>query len=153
MKSLLVYILLNIFLVLGNCQGYTTSPNEDENPARSSQTEESTTIRSTSDHERGVAILSDASHLYRICNTRPQRVLPTYGSQLKRISGRTTTTLLRYVKPFKSFHDGSFLFICLMHLLYLCVETHYPLAFCISLGTHYFIFIHSFKEIQNNGKY
>lgn len=108
MKSLLVYILLNIFLVLGNCQGYTASPNEDENPVRSSQTEESSTIRSTSDHERGVAILSDASHLYRICNTRPQRVLPTYGSQLKRISGRTATTLLRYVKPFKSFHDRRF---------------------------------------------
>ncbi len=108
MKSLLVYILLNILLVLGNCQGHVVSQNEDVHHARPSQTEESSTIRSTSDHDRGVAVLSDASNLYRICNTRPQRVLPTYGSQLKRISGRTTTTLLRFVKPFKSFHDRRF---------------------------------------------
>src|SRR5574344_223715 len=35
-----------------------------------------------------IAILSDASSIYRICNSRPQRVLPVYNASQQRLSGR-----------------------------------------------------------------
>lgn len=41
-----------------------------------------------SQRERSEALLSDASHLYRICNTRPQRLLPSQGAQHERSSGK-----------------------------------------------------------------
>lgn len=53
------------------------------------------------------ATLTDATQLYRICSSRPQRILPTQGSR----SSRTLTPAfnlvrLHIVKPLHSFYDS-----------------------------------------------
>lgn len=39
-------------------------------------------------HQQAEALLSDGQDIYRICNSRPQRVLPTHGSKSERAAGR-----------------------------------------------------------------
>ena len=54
------------------------------------------------------ATLTDASQIYRICSSRPQRILPTHGSKTE----RTITPFGRFaqrqhiVKPLYSYHDS-----------------------------------------------
>lgn len=53
------------------------------------------------------ATLTDATQLYRICSSRPQRILPTQGAR----SNRTVTPAFNFVrqhivKPLHSFYDS-----------------------------------------------
>ena len=53
------------------------------------------------------ATLTDATQLYRICSSRPQRILPTQGSRTERT---TTPPILlarqHHVKPLHSYYDS-----------------------------------------------
>ena len=53
------------------------------------------------------ATLTDASHLYRICSSRPQRISPTQGTKTQRTGKQFGCfALRRIVKPLYTFHDG-----------------------------------------------
>ena len=72
------------------------------------------------------ATLTDASQLYRICSSRPQRILPTQGSR----SGRTLTLSFsvarqHIVKPLHSFYDSR------------CRQESAP--FCLSASCDYYV--------------
>ena len=59
-------------------------------------------------HHHQEATLTDASQMYRICSSRPQRILPTLGSK----TGRTVTPFgcfairQHIVKPLYSYYDS-----------------------------------------------
>ena len=72
------------------------------------------------------ATLTDATQLYRICSSRPQRILPTQGSR----SGRTLTPAFNcvsqtIVKPLHSYHDSR------------CRLESAP--FCLSASSDYYV--------------
>ena len=54
------------------------------------------------------ATLTDASQLYRICSSRPQRILPTQGSKTERSVTPFGSLAMRqhHVKPLKSYYDS-----------------------------------------------
>lgn len=53
------------------------------------------------------ATLTDAAQLYRICSSRPQRIVPTHGSGGERIPGSSGSLARRYnVQHLQSYHDG-----------------------------------------------
>lgn len=47
--------------------------------------------------EKATAVLTDAQDAYRICSSRPQRLLPANGFKLERTSGKQSFSL--YFKP------------------------------------------------------
>ena len=72
------------------------------------------------------ATLTDATQLYRICSSRPQRILPTHGSR----SERTLTPAFNLVgqhivKPLHSYHDSR------------CRQESAP--FCLSASCDYYV--------------
>lgn len=53
------------------------------------------------------AILTDATQLYRICSSRPQRLIPTHGSKTERTLSSYAAIVRRHiVKPFHLLYDG-----------------------------------------------
>ena len=46
------------------------------------------TLLSVEEREHSEATLTDASQLYRICHSRPQRVIPTHGPKTERTPNR-----------------------------------------------------------------
>ena len=54
------------------------------------------------------ATLTDASQIYRICSSRPQRILPTQGSRTDRYTTPFGALAIRQhnVNPFYSYHDS-----------------------------------------------
>ena len=54
------------------------------------------------------ATLTDASQIYRICSSRPQRILPTQGSKTERTTTPFGGLAIRQhnVKPLYSYHDS-----------------------------------------------
>ena len=63
-----------------------------------------TSSRQQQPHE---ATLSDAAQLYRICSSRPLRILPTLGSRSKRIVSPFSHPALQcFVKPLHSYFDS-----------------------------------------------
>lgn len=77
-------------------------------------------------HQHHEATLTDASQLYRVCSSRPQRILPTHGSRTTRI-GTPTFSLVRQhiVKPLHSFYNGR----CRME----------SAPFCLSASCDYYV--------------
>lgn len=58
-------------------------------------------------HTHHDAVITDATQLYRICTSRPQRIVPTQSSQPERLSSSLSACALRHsVKPFKSIYDS-----------------------------------------------
>lgn len=58
-------------------------------------------------HTHHDAVISDATQLYRICTSRPQRITPTQSSQPERLFNSLSTFSLRHiVKPFESIYDS-----------------------------------------------
>lgn len=58
-------------------------------------------------HTHHDAVISDATQLYRICTSRPQRITPTQSSQPERLFNSLCTFSLRHiVKPFESIYDS-----------------------------------------------
>ena len=54
------------------------------------------------------ATLTDASQIYRICSSRPQRILPIHGSKTERTVTPFGTFAIRHhiVKPLYSYYDS-----------------------------------------------
>lgn len=64
-------------------------------------------IRTTQRQLPHEATLADAIQLYRICSSRPQRVLPTQGSRNERTQTPISNLVRRYiVKPLHSYYDS-----------------------------------------------
>ena len=57
-------------------------------------------------HHHHEATLTDATNLYRVCTSRPQRVLPTHGSNSERTVSPCHLSRRRIVEPLKFRHDG-----------------------------------------------
>ena len=73
------------------------------------------------------ATLSDASQLYRICSSRPQRVLPTQGAKTERTVTPFESFAIRqhHVKPLYSYYDRR------------CRRETVP--FCLSASCDYYV--------------
>ena len=77
-------------------------------------------------HHVPEATLTDAAGLYRICSSRPQRVVPTYGAGSQRISGSASAAAKR--------HNVSLLKLC-----YDCRCRRETAPFCTSASRHYYV--------------
>ena len=68
---------------------------------------ESSVVTQRSQHHQE-ATLTDASQLYRICSSRPQRVLPVQGAKTDRSVNTFGNFAIRQhrVKPLYSYHDS-----------------------------------------------
>ena len=79
--------------------GYAHHPKPEQQAA--------TTVTTPQDSHHHEATLTDATNLYRVCSSRPQRLLPTQGSKTE----RTTSTMggfvrRHHVKPLQFLHDS-----------------------------------------------
>lgn len=55
------------------------------------------------------ATLTDASQIYRICSSRPQRIMPTQGAKTERtITPCSSQARQQHVKPLHSFFDSRY---------------------------------------------
>ena len=73
------------------------------------------------------ATLTDATQLYRVCSSRPQRILPSQGSKTERTITPFSNFALRQhiVKHFNSYYDGR------------CGKETTP--FCMSASCDYYV--------------
>ena len=78
-------------------------------------------------HHHLEATLTDASQIYRICSSRPQRVLPTQGSKTERTITPFGNFAIRHhsVKPLYSYSDSR------------CRKETAP--FCLSASCDYYV--------------
>jgi hypothetical protein len=53
----------------------------------------SASVQATDDRQQQAAVLSDTRDIYRVCTTRPQRVLPSQGSNTQRTPGKLPVAL------------------------------------------------------------
>jgi len=88
--------------VLLNWQSNGAVAADEPNPHR----ESSFLIPQHEHHQE--ATLTDASQIYRICSSRPQRILPTQGSKTERtITPHGSFAIRRHkVKPLYSYYDS-----------------------------------------------
>ena len=96
---MLLPILIIVLTVLANWQG------ENIQQIIELQERDTSSIVAPQDNRHHEATLSDASNLYRVCNTRPQRIIPTYGSHSKRAISQSGLALRKIVEPLKSLYD------------------------------------------------
>lgn len=57
-------------------------------------------------HHHHEATLTDATSLYRVCSSRPQRLLPTHGSKTERTASPCGYVRRNIVKPLHFLHDS-----------------------------------------------
>ena len=65
-----------------------------------------TAVLSTHDSRHQEATLTDATSLYRVCSSRPQRLLPTHGSKPERTANPCGAVRRHIVKPLHFLHDS-----------------------------------------------
>lgn len=100
MKRFIMSILVVVLAVLANWQGTAVQlPLEQQHQPSAAVV----TPHNPHHHE---ATLTDASSLYRICTTRPQRVIPTHGSNSERSTGSCCSARRHVVKPLHFLHDS-----------------------------------------------
>ena len=58
------------------------------------------------DNRHHEATLTDATSLYRVCSSRPQRLLPTQGSKTERTTNPCSFVRNHIVKPLQFLHDS-----------------------------------------------
>ena len=94
--------LFAVFLmVVTNCQEQNVVPEQKH----SERTESS--VMSPQRQQRHDATLTDATQLYRICSSRPQRILPTHGSRSERTLTPPFSVVRQHiVKPLHSYFDS-----------------------------------------------
>lgn len=79
----------------------------EDMPAQSCQPRAESSVTTPQRQWPHEATLTDASHLYRICSSRPQRILPTHGSRTTRTVTPTSHLVRQHiVKHLHSFHDS-----------------------------------------------
>ena len=106
-----------LLAVLFNCQGADAIPAH-----HTSRQPQSAVVAAQKQHHREAATLTDASHLYRICSSRPQRVNPTQGSKTE----RTGNSVWRnFVKPLYTFYDSR--------------RRQVTAPFCLSVSRDYYV--------------
>lgn len=89
MKRLWPFLIILLTLVLG-CRGGQSIVCEggaDLQPCGACHTE--TCWQQDGRHHGQMAVLSDATHLYRLCTSRSQRVQPSHGVNGHRLSGKS----------------------------------------------------------------
>ena len=64
------------------------------------------TLMSPQKHQHHEATLTDATSLYRVCSSRPQRLLPTHGSKTERTANPCGFVRRHIVKPLQLLHDS-----------------------------------------------
>lgn len=104
-KNSFVWIITALIAV---CLTVLVDGQEQESASRQSQPEqrESSVMvpRQQQPHE---ATLTDATQLYRVCTSRPQRLLPTQGSRSERLLTPAIKLVRQYIlKPLHSHHDS-----------------------------------------------
>lgn len=105
LKRYLPLVLLLLTLLMG-CRQQTETPAEITSAATA---DGASTVQQAGDPLQQAAVLSDARQLYRICTTRPQRVLPTQGSQQQRTSGKASCAVRTiFHQSFHRFYDGRY---------------------------------------------
>lgn len=124
MKRWLLPILISLLTVIANWQGGGFEPNPTI--LKASTTEASASIVIPQDQHHHEATLTDGTSLYRICNTRPQRIMPTYGSKSERSVSQFRLLMQRHiVKP--------------LNLLYDSRRRQETAPFCLSASCHYYV--------------
>ena len=124
MKRWLLPIFISLLAVITNWQGGGV----EANPTilKTLPSEGSASIIIPQDQRHHEATLTDATNLYRICNTRPQRIMPTYGSKSERCVSQFRLLMQRHiVKPLNLLHDSR-----------RRLETA---PFCLSASCHYYV--------------
>lgn len=106
MMHLLLYILLSLLPVMNDGQSADVQYRYSQEQSTTIPDGDRQTLQDHSDRYRSVAVLSDASTLYRICNTRPQRLSSQHGSKYERSAGRSAFIQQRNVKPHQTLYDG-----------------------------------------------
>ena len=76
-------------------------------------------------HQHHEATLTDATSLYRVCSSRPQRLLPTHGSKTERTANPCGFVRRHIVKPLQFLHGSR-----------RRLETA---PFCLSASCHYYV--------------
>ena len=101
MKRMLIPILIIVMSVLLNWHGAVNVQTEQVQGSLEAS------VITPQDNRHHEATLTDASSLYRVCSSRPQRILPnSFGSKYERTS-RLSDLARRYiVKPLKCFYDS-----------------------------------------------
>lgn len=104
-KHSFVWIIAALIAV---CLTVLVDGQEQESASRQSlpeQSESSVMVpRQQQPHE---ATLTDATQLYRVCTSRPQRLLPTQGSRSERFLTPAIKLVRQYIlKPLHSHHDS-----------------------------------------------
>lgn len=99
---ILVALCAMCLTVLLNWQNHDDAIDE-----RACQHWESSVLVPQHQHHRE-ATLTDASQIYRICSSRPQRILPTQGSKTERTVTPFGSFAIRHhiVKPIYSYYDS-----------------------------------------------
>ena len=64
------------------------------------------TVMTPQDNRHHEATLTDATSLYRVCSSRPQRLLPTHGSKTERTANPSGFVRRHIVKPLRFLHDS-----------------------------------------------
>ena len=101
MPRLMAALSALLLTVLLNWQG------EDSVPQQEATRQPHTAVVTPQKQHHREATLTDASQLYRICSSRPQRINPTQGGKTNRTTNMCGGVVRRHiVKPFKSFHDS-----------------------------------------------
>ena len=91
MKRLLPFLIVLLTLTINSWYGQDDVLSEAEASLTCIDTSaaDTETVWLRGDQQsRQTALLSDASHLYRICNSRPQRLLPSQGAKNERTVGK-----------------------------------------------------------------
>ncbi len=124
MKRWLLPILISLLAVITNWQGGGVEANPTILKTLPSEGSASIIIPQNQRHHE--ATLTDATSLYRICNTRPQRIMPTYGSKSERSISHFRFLMQRHiVKPLSILHDSR--------------RRQETAPFCLSASCHYYV--------------
>ena len=124
MKRWLLSILIALLAVIANWQGGGFEPYPTI--LKTSASETSASIIIPQDQRHHETTLTDATSLYRICNTRPQRIMPTYGSKSERSVSQFRLLMQRHiVKPLRFLHDSR--------------RRQETAPFCLSASCHYYV--------------
>ena len=82
-----------LLTVLLNWQGEKSAPTKEVS-------QHSRTVVKSQDRQHREATLTDAARLYRVCSSRPQRIMPTHGSKNERTVSPCSGLVRRRITKF-----------------------------------------------------
>ncbi|MBR1932964.1 MAG: hypothetical protein IJ841_04680 [Prevotella sp.] len=107
----LKYLWLCLFVasltLLSGCQGRHEAGHEADHRPTLPKADRETLWQQYDQRQQQGAILTDARQSYRVCNTRPSRLLPSQGAKQERTSGKQPGVLrYHYHQPLKRLFGG-----------------------------------------------